>query len=506
MPDHYANFKPGSSVDPPLEEKKASPVTESTRPLLDFTPVPKKDVPPIWEFPPNDDGHGGYLLAHFGEFLRFVPVLNVWRIWHGHKWHTDDSRRVHNYLQILSRHAQASLKDFRKSLLESDDKLTPKDIARQYDAARAAAMALGDERKMSATMAAASCSPSVIVPVAAWDADDFLLGTQNGVIDLKKIVHRPSRPEDYITKEIAVSFDADAKCPLWEKFMTRILDLELGGYIQRLSGYTLTGDISDQAFYFLYGSGKNGKTTLIETLSRLMGDYQMAASKNMLEEPWNGDGCKHALAQLPGSRFLHGNETSEGGKFREDLIKEITGGDTLTGEAKFCAPFTFRAKCKIWISGNNKPIVQGTDFGMWRRMRLIPFLAVITTEETDPQLPAKLAQEFPGILNWMLQGLREYYTRGLLPPAAVMDAVEEYRADQDILGDFISECIRGARDDYEETKAEIFKRFQEWESENGIRAKWSNKQLTRRLKAQKGWRMNPSKDKWIGVSVIPRDS
>lgn len=506
----------------PAAPNHASDDSQSS--ILDFQPQPNPEVGPVWEFDLNDDGRGRFFLAHFGDRLRFVPELSQWRIWHAGRWHPDTTGRVGHFCQVLARHQTGKAAKFLESLSgqlaaqiekqSADPPATPAiehapltraKIQALFQSAKKHAASLGAEKTIAALLAAAARQGSIIVPMAQWDSSPHLIGTRNGTLDLAAGEHRPGAPGDYITKWLAVTHDPAADAPEWRRFIERIMpDKELAAYLQRLAGYTLTGSTDDQAFYLLHGSGKNGKSVFVETLAGVFHDYAGKARKNLIEEPRNGADCRHDLAQLPGVRFLHGEEVSNGGKLREDVIKSLTAGDTLSGEAKYAAPFSYKPVAKLWLMGNHRPRIDGVDTGIWRRVRLIPFTAAITEEEEIPSsvLLAQFERERAGILNWMLAGLAVNGAGPVTMPRAVKAAVAEYRQAEDLLGDFVSECTQDAADTYKESKHDVFRGYQEWARLNGITSPWTMKQFTRRLGERDGWHLDGSRLCWLRKSII----
>jgi putative DNA primase/helicase len=487
--------------------------------FLAFTPEPHAVVPKIWEFPANDDGRAAFVLAHIGAIVRYVPELSLWRVWHGHRWHDDKTGRVGHYCQLLSRHAIKEAAAFREELMEELEAehgaKSPKEAMRQAESrarqAKQAAASLGQEKVIASTMAAASRFPEVIVPLVKWDADPWLAGTRNGTLDLKNVQHREGNPGDYITKQLAVGFEAGATAPDWERFMSDILPEDLLTYIQSLAGYSLTGITDDQAFYCLNGKGCNGKSVLVSTLARIFGDYAKHAPRNLIEQPAHGGSCKNEIAELPGVRFLYGEEAKDR-LLREDLIKALTSGtDTLTGEKKFCNEFSFGPVAKLWLMGNERPTIRGTDDGIWRRVRLIPFEIQIEESKRLPhsELMAKFGAERPGILNWMLRGLAARGTVMRIPvPAAVKAASAEYREEQDTLADFITDCTEDAAPDDRVPKAALLRAYRSWADRNGIRDHVTNTALTRRLLDRAGWRMTRDRRYWLGKALraVPDDA
>jgi putative DNA primase/helicase len=497
----------GTPEDPP-----ATDPDEDDLAFIAFAPEPKPGVPPIWEFPANDDGRAAFIIAHIGEIVRYVPELGLWRIWHGHRWHDDTTRRLGHYCQVLSRHQQQAaeelgtqiMKELEASRGDPNASALRREAKARIKRATQAATSLGDEKTIASTTAAASRFPQIIVPLNRWDADPWRVGTLNGTLDLKNQTHSPGCPEDYITKRINVTWQADAKAPVWDRFIDRILPPALAKYLQCIAGYSLTGKTDDQSFYFLYGKGCNGKSVLVSTLSRIIGDYARHAPRNLVEQPAHGGGCKNEIAGLPGVRMLYGEETQDR-PLREDFIKALTSGiDTLTGEKKFRDEFSFTPVAKLWLMGNEKPTVHGTSEGIWRRIKIIPFEARIADDERIPQseLQATFDKERSGILNWMLAGLSDLLQYERIPvPAAVTQASADYRAEQDTLAEFIAECTAAAAADARVPKQALYAAYRGWCAANGMRDPLSNNKLTRKLSEYDGWQVSHDRRFWMGKQL-----
>jgi putative DNA primase/helicase len=227
-------------------------------------------------------------------------------------------------------------------------------------------------------------------------------------------------------------------------FLDRVLnhDESLIEFLRLAVGYSLTGDISEQCLFFLYGTGKNGKSTFIETIMALMDQYGLKTPVETLMSK-QAEGIRNDLARLAGSRLVAASETEEGRRLNETLVKDLTGGDTITARFLHKEFFEIRPTWKIWIYGNHKPEIRGTDEGIWRRMRLIPFTVKIPDSEQDPQLPARLKEELPGILAWAVRGCLDWQQAGRLPvPAVVQSATASYRYEMDMIGTWLAEhCL-----------------------------------------------------------------
>jgi putative DNA primase/helicase len=322
---------------------------------------------------------------------------------------------------------------------------------------------------------------------------------------LKSGTFREGLPLDLITQALNVDYIAGAACPNWERFISRILpDKEIAAYVQKIAGYSLTALTNDTAFYFLYGTGQNGKSIFLHTLASLFGSYGQKARSTIVEEAKYGGEPRFDLGQLAGVRFLYGDESKQGTRLNEAILKSLVSGDSMTGEEKFLPPFTFIPVAKLWLMGNHKPVIVGTDTGIWRRVRLIPFTEVISKEEKIPadELRRTFVEEGPGILNWLLEGLRGCDRGFIIPlPDSVAAAVEEYREGEDDLGEFIRDCIYDAplESVLSVGKLEVFKAYEEWAQDNGVRRILTQKRLTRALNARgPDWVMNSDKNRWKG--------
>ena len=239
-------------------------------------------------------------------------------------------------------------------------------------------------------------------------------------------------------------------------------------YLARAIGYTLSGFTTAQCLFFLHGRGANGKSTLLETFASLMGELAHKARAQVLMQA-ERDRIPNEVAALAGKRLVVSSELSDGGRFNEGLIKDLTGGDTMSARFLYGEVFNFRPTFKLWLYGNHKPTINGTDDGIWRRVHLIPFDVQIPENERDPQLGRKLLGELPGILAWAIRGWNDYQQNGLQPPAKVKNATASYREESDILGKFISDrCVED--DDQKAEAGPLYAAYKEWADENGLRA------------------------------------
>jgi len=406
----------------------------------------------------NDTGRADRWIDAHHEDVRWIVEMKAWMVWGGNVWQEDGEKKVR----------EMAKDDARKMMEESFSH--PGTAERKVVMERARKM--GDSSAINSMLELANSDPKVVLRKKHLNANPYLLGVKNGVLDLRTHSLRSGGRADLITKTAGVEFDPHAVCPRWESFLDEVMggDEKLVAYLQRLVGYGLTGEVTEHLFPFLYGGGKNGKSTFIETLFWLMGDYALKAQAELTMEDKRGGNAESIIAQLHGIRCVVGSEVDAGGKLAEGRLKNITGGDQMTGRALYGAPFSFAPSHLLWGFGNHKPIISGTDLGVWRRLKLIPFLVTIPPEKRDARLGEKLRAEGSGILNWALKGLKMWEEIGMEmdEPKAVKEAVKAYRTAEDELGGFIDAALEKAGG-FEMSGAEVYRIYKLWAEEEGIR-------------------------------------
>jgi putative DNA primase/helicase len=288
--------------------------------------------------------------------------------------------------------------------------------------------------------------PYLAVEADDLDKDPWLLNCPNGTVDLRTGDLRPHDQADLITKLCGTDYDPHAKCERWEKFMMEIFDNDekMVAFVQRAIGYSLTGMTNEQVVFIMHGSGSNGKSVLLETIAAVLEDYvKRSPADTWVSKPTNGP--SNDVAALAGSRLVSVVETEHGKQLAEALVKQATGGDAMTARFLHKEFFSFIPKFKLWFATNHKPNIRGSEFAIWRRIMLIPFVVTFNDKdkmiqgqkEKDPELKAKLAEEYPGILAWMIRGCKAWQEGGLQPPEAVIHATETYQDSQDNVSGFI---------------------------------------------------------------------
>jgi putative DNA primase/helicase len=404
----------------------------------------------------TDMGNARRLVTRHGKDLRFVPVWGMWLVWDGRRWSRDETGEV-------ERRAKDTVRSIYAEAFATSDSDKRQAIAKH-------AAKSESERAVRAMIALAKTEPGIPVTPAELDADPWLFNVQNGTLQLRSGALQPHRREDLITKVSPVAFDAAARCPTLLAFLDRTMAgrVDLVGFIQRLVGYTLTGVTTEQILALLYGMGANGKSTLLELVAELMGDYGQSIEFSTLLARGQ-DSTRNDLARLVGARFVAGSEAEDGRRFSEVLVKQLTGGDKITARFLFKEYFDFRPQFKLWLAANHKPVIRGTDLAIWRRIRLVPCTVTIPEAERDPNLPGKLRAELPGVLAWAVRGCLAWQQDGLGMPQAVRDATNEYREEMDVLGGFLSERCE-ARADALVKASELYAAYKAWCEASGERA------------------------------------
>ena len=446
----------------------------------------------------HDAGNAQRLVEHFGHMVRYVTDWKKWLVWTGTHWEVDDRRQLIELAKRTARliyveaNAVADL-ELRKKIFQH-------------------AQGSHHERRIKAMVDLAQSDQSVVVRSGDLDRDDLLLNVKNGVINLRTGRLREHRTTDLMTRIAPVEFDPAAKCPTWWRFLNRVIrsehrgrhrqsvDRNLVEYLRRMVGSCLTGATSDQVLFFLYGHGANGKSTFLNVIRELLGqDYAKQASYETITHKRFGRQSTNDLARLQGARAVLSTEIEDGSQLDESLVKQMTGGEAITARFLYTENFEFTPKFKLLIAGNHKPVIRGDDDGIWRRMQLIPFTATIPEGERDIDLSEKLRKELPGILNWALKGCRDRRRMKLCPPKAVRQAVDQYRSDSDLLGQWIEECCTVSPK--ESVRAgDAYKSYRRWAENNGNRP-MTNATFGRKISERFVRRKKSSGNEYEGFSV-----
>lgn len=361
------------------------------------------------------------------SMLRWWPQAEKFLIFDGRRWTTDHPGGAFPLFKTML----GKMYDAARNIQEENQR---QNILKGL-------VSLEGHRRQQTVLTAATVIPEMVIQSHQLDQDPMLLNVTNGTVDLRTGELRPHCAQDFMTRQVSIQYEPEADCPLFLKFLTWAMkgDQELIGYVQRFFGYALTGRTSEQVLLFMHGAGANGKTTLVETLKALVGEYGATARKDLVMVRDNR-GPGNDVASLRGSRLVSVSELEETDRIAEAEVKNLTGGDEISCRFLYCEQFSYRPQFKLVLFGNHKPKVQGRDHGIWRRIHLLPFENIIEDAEKDGLLGEKIMQELPGILAWSVRGCLEWQRNGLMPPNKVLAAVQEYRKGEDIFQQWLDDC------------------------------------------------------------------
>lgn len=385
----------------------------------------------------TDAGTAKRFVDRYHDELLYVAPWKKWLAWDGRRWAIDHSVGVHQRAKEFSNSLWADFVAVAK-YVKGDGSREILNSLRSY--VQKTNSTSGIENYLSL----AQYDPKVVCQVDALNCDPYLLNVLNGTIDLRSGELRPHSPGDRLTQLAPMPYDPAADCPKWLHTLELIFDgnAELIRYVQQLLGYSISGDTGEHLLPIAFGWGNNGKSTIWGTVTELLGDYATLASEELLL----GSKSNHPTekASLYQMRFVAISEPEKNSNLRESRVKELTGDRTINARRMNEDFWTFQRTHTFWLSTNHLPKIDGTDLGIWRRVKLIPFNADLSKKTTvikdfDRWL---LANEGPGILSWLVRGYLDYRANGLIEPKAVLDATATYRGDSDELGDFIAEyCV-----------------------------------------------------------------
>lgn len=433
-------------------EKEANAAVEAT---------PKPDDPTQHLVNLTDLGNSRRLARRYGENLRFCVLWNAWMLWDGTRW-VRDARgvvvRAAAYTVLAIRAEVASVQG-------SDE-----DAAEQRKAILAWSVRSESSVRINSMIELARSHDKIAVLPDAFDRDPCRINFPNGTFDVRFGGTYAHRRAHMITKCAGAPYDPCERAPRWERFLSEIMcgDAECVSFLQRAVGYSLLGDTSEHVMFVLHGCGANGKSVFLETLLHAFGDYASTTPFETFlasDQGSKGSGAANpSLASLVGRRLVVASEVSDGRRLDEGTVKSVTGGDAIRVRDLYEKEFTYTPAFKLWLACNHKPQIRGTDDGIWRRIRLIPFEAKFSGASKDLKLLDKLKAEASGILAWAIRGAMEWRKTGLRPPDSVTKATDDYRAESDKLGSFLEECceVHPGDNNYRVQASSLFDAYQKW--------------------------------------------
>lgn len=434
----------------------------------------------------SDTGNAECLAHIAGDELRFCHTREKWLIWDESCWAIDEDGAAQRAMIAVVRARYRAC----ESIPDPDHRK------------KAAVWCIGCENngKIESGMSVASKLTAFATKIDRYDRNLLAAACIGATLDLRTVVHRAIRRDDFITMRLGAVYDPDATCPRWLQFLNEIFanNAELIAYIQRAVGYCLTGDTREQKMFLLWGGGLNGKSVFLEILTDLLGDYAGNASFETFDANRRSESTND-LAALRGKRIVTVIETEDGKRLAEARVKSVTGQDQITCRFLYGEFFTYRPTFKIWLAMNHLPSIRGTDKGIWRRIQLIPFLADFENRE-DKTLHETLQSELAGILQWALEGLRQWWQRGLDTPEIVRKATDRYRAESDQTGRWITDSMVQVSN-VSVTVAQAYQNYKAWCETNGETV-MSQSKLSRVL-LEKGIDQSTIRNQrtWIGLGM-----
>lgn len=479
-------------VAPAIELASAEPPSDEGEPAAAPKDKPRK-------FALTDIGNAERLVARHGDDFHYVPEWKSWLVWDGRRWQRDKTHELERRAKDTIRNITSETKT---TLMNAEQREKLVNFSKKSES----------NSSVNNMLSRARAEPGIAIATDQLDAHPWLLNLKNGTLDLRTAELKPHDRAHLMTKFVPIEYDQDATCPTWLAFLARVMrdNATLIEYLQMSVGYALTGSTAEQCFFLLHGIGANGKTTFIETIQVLAGDYGTSTDFRTFIESKNDRGPRDDVAELFGARVVTAVEVGEGKRFNESLVKSLTGSDTVRARFLYESAFQFKPQFKLFLAANHKPVIRGTDEGIWRRVRLIPFTVQIPKEEQDKELLSKLRDELPGILAWAIDGCQLWLERGGLGlPDEVRAAGDDYRSESDTLGAFIDEYCELGREFSEPSKL-LYDAYAQWAKEGG-EFQLSQTAFGRRLEergiiAEKRGSMANRKVWRLGIRLVVRPS
>lgn len=385
----------------------------------------------------TDVGNAERLVDKFGSVIRYVPELHTWMHYDGTQWKRVDTVFMNGLAKQVVRDMQmeANIKDG-DSDQERDRKLRLLNWAKRTSMQRYTSLMVEQARD------------AVLAHPNDFDIDPWLVNAQDVTIDLRTGTTHEHNPDDMTAKVAGTSYYGESNGQRFMQFIDDVTggDKELARYIQKILGYGLSGVIREQHLFMPYGSGRNGKTVLYEIVAEVMGEYAAVGDPSLLVDKGYLKTKNFSLATLVGVRTVVFAESNDGNKLNADAVKSLSGGDSVPAEAKYQMPFSFKPQFKMHLYTNNLPVAEEVGDALWERLRVIPFNQCFIKgrsdcHEPDTELTEKLRAEKPFILRWLVEGNKMWQEEGLEEPESVKEATKVYRADSDVLAEFIEACI-----------------------------------------------------------------
>ena len=467
--------------NPPLDESEILQISTS---ICKYQPGQSKP-----KFKLSELGNSERLISRFGDDLLFCPQKKTWYTWTGRRWKEDESGKIHNY-------AKKTIREIYQEAVLVTKTETKKKL---FGHALKSESAFGIKNMLEL----AQSEQGISVHVNEFDNIPYYLNCLNGTVDLRTGHLNAHNRKDLLTKLIDVDYSKSFDCPKFRNFITQIMNnnANLVSYVRKIIGYCLTGYTREQCYFVFYGSGSNGKSTLLNVLRELLGSFVKNIDFNSLT--YSGHSARGDLARLIGARVVTCVEVEPKKVVNETVINRITGGDPITVKKMYCDPFEYIPRYKIIIAGNDKPNLEGLKHATWRRIRLIPFSVQFEKGKgLNDKLTEELLEELPGILNWAVGGCLEWQKEGLEPPKEVEVATCAYRTEKDNVIEFLKEaCVANPQASVK--SVDLYQSYQRWCLENE-KSKLGKKNFAESLRS-KGFKKEKKQgmQQWIGIEMKP---
>lgn len=403
----------------------------------------------------DDTGNAARFTDMFGDVVRYSYVRKNWFYYDGKVWRLDQEGKVKSLVDKV-------LEKMKKEPVfvadDIDEEQAQKALQKHIKYSR------GSNGKTNMLKESQHLVP---INTDDFDKDKHLLNVQNGYLDLNTGKLHEHDKSKFFTKIANVEYTDKIDCPMWEEFLHDIFDgnRPLINYIQRAVGYSLSGSTEEQMMFILYGNGRNGKSVFLDIITEMLGNYTTNIQpQTLMVKPMSGS-ANSDIARLQGARLVTTTEPNDGMRFDEGLVKQVTGGDKVTARFLYGDEFEYHPEFKLWMATNHKPIIRGTDDGIWRRMAIIPFTVQIPEHKVDKNLKYKLRREMKGILNWAVQGYQEWKRIGLNEPDIIKQQRGDYRKEMDPVEQFIEECCY-RKDGEREKASDLYRVYRSWAQEN----------------------------------------
>tara|TARA_Y100000593_G_scaffold50371_1_gene94908 strand:+ start:1511 stop:3730 length:2220 start_codon:yes stop_codon:yes gene_type:complete len=442
--------------------------------------------PEAEDLPENDYGNAQRFARKYKNVIRYCYDDSCWYVWNSKQWRADDSGAAMRLAKTIPASIQEEARE-----MEGDGR-----TARFKHAFRT-----GAANKLTAMLALSASEPGIPANTTDFDKEPLMLNTPSGCVDLTTgalLAHDPANMQSQITN---TPYNPRATCPTWLRFLDEIFhgDQEMVRYMQQLAGYSISGAITEHIFIYCYGGGRNGKSTFINTLIKILGDYAGSAPPNLLIAKRN-DPHPTELAFLKKLRMALGGEVKPGERLDEGKVKHLTGGEKITARTMRKDFSEFIPTHTLWLAGNSKLKIYATDLGMWERIKLIPFTAKFVGNQRDVHLPQRLLDEGPGILCWAVQGCIDWLNNGFNEPEIVTKATLQYKQDENLFQQWLTDRTE-AEEGQDTPHKEMRQNYISWCEDNAIKNPYSTRAFTNAMRDAGFSRSPGGSRKWKGIRI-----